>query len=471
MKRNQKNKDYRPLKVVSFFAALFIISIIAFIIPLRPTHSASEKRDLAKFPEFSIAALTSGSYFDDISTWFSDTFPFREGIVEVKGFLEGWQGIRTVQVHGDINNADAIPDAPMSTPSSEPVSEPLSEPSSEPESEPAFAPTDDPVSSEESSEPTSEDAVSSEESLPPEEEEEIGIVQNFNGILQVGDSAYEYFTFNLDVANRYITAINNTAADLKGVANVYDIIVPTSMSIVLPNNLLKQLGVSDQKEAIDYMYGSMSEDVHTVEIFDLLRSDRKEYLYFRTDHHWTARGAYYAYAGLMDAMDLEPRALEDYNEGQIDDFLGSFYAATGMVAALAENPDTVYTYTTDDDISMAITGKDGKAFAWPLVNDTTSYPRDLKYCCFIGGDYPYTIVENNSLTNGKSCVVVKESFGNAFVPYLVDNYQTIHVIDYRYWNGSLASFVKEVGAEDVIYINNISVTRADMLVSHIERIR
>ena len=71
------NKTYL-FKAASFFVTLYLGMTIAFIIPLRPTYSETEKRNLKEFPEFSAEALISGSFFDDISTWFSDTFPYRE---------------------------------------------------------------------------------------------------------------------------------------------------------------------------------------------------------------------------------------------------------------------------------------------------------------------------------------------------------------------------------------------------------
>ena len=64
-----------------FFLCLTLGMLFSLIIPLRPTYSDVEKRELAKFPEFSFTALVSGRYFKDIDTWFADTFPFREGLI------------------------------------------------------------------------------------------------------------------------------------------------------------------------------------------------------------------------------------------------------------------------------------------------------------------------------------------------------------------------------------------------------
>jgi len=53
------------------------------------------------------------------------------------------------------------------------------------------------------------------------------------------------------------------------------------------------------------------------------------------------------------------------------------------------------------------------------------------------------VIENKDLTDGSACIVVKESFGNAFIPFLVDHYQKIYVVDYRYWTGSISELAEK----------------------------
>ena len=88
------------------------------------------------------------------------------------------------------------------------------------------------------------------------------------------------------------------------------------------------------------------------------------------------------------------------------------------------------------------------------VADGSTYDRGSKYSCFIGGDNPYSVIQNPELQDGSSCVVIKESYGNAFVPFLVDHYQTVHVVDYRYFVGNIPEFVAQNNVQDVIFVNN-----------------
>ena len=74
-KKYEHKQDTGIRLVIPFLVVLAVLTVVSFIIPLRPTQSQMEKRNLAQFPEFSWEALAEGSYFDDITTWFSDTFP------------------------------------------------------------------------------------------------------------------------------------------------------------------------------------------------------------------------------------------------------------------------------------------------------------------------------------------------------------------------------------------------------------
>ena len=94
-----------------------------------------------------------------------------------------------------------------------------------------------------------------------------------------------------------------------------------------------------------------------------------------------------------------------------------------------------------------------------VIFDESTAAASLKYGAFIMGDNPFTVIENPEVSNGQSCIVVKESFGNAFIPFLVDHYQTVYVVDYRYYGGSVSALAKAKGVTDVLFVNNLSAIR------------
>lgn len=433
--KNKSSKSSRAV-IISFFVLLFAGFTVALYLPLRPTYSESEKRELTKFPEFSAAALADGSYFSGISAWYADTFPWREMFIDANAKIKSFYGIGNT-ISGSSNAPiEEIPDISDDVP---PVTLPISD-------------------SEEDESTTKEEAV--DESL----------VQKLGAVLIVDDTAYEYYNFVTSIADKYAATVNTTAVKLGDKARVFDIVVPTSTDITLADSVRKGLNTNDQKKAINYIYSMISSDVVKVDTFDTLKAHKDEYVYFRTDHHWTALGAYYAYTEYAHAAEKTPAALTDFEEKQFDGFLGAFYNDSDKNPSLEKNPDVVYAYAPKGDVKMTFTDKKGNEVKWNVITDVSSWNTSAKYNTFIGGDNPYAKIVNSEITDGSSCLVIKESFGNAFVPFLTENYGTVHVIDYRYWKGSISEFVTENGIEDVIFMNNISATRNESLVNKLSKI-
>ncbi len=280
-----------------------------------------------------------------------------------------------------------------------------------------------------------------------------------SGVITIGNTAYEQYDYIEDIAVKYTDTVNNIAAKLKEKADVYSLIIPTSIGVTLPDNKKTEAGSSDQEIALEKIISKMSHDIKVVPLYDGLMSHRKEYIYFRTDHHWTAKGAYYAYREFCKIRQITPNQIADYKRVSFGSFTGSFYKETGQKAPLEKDEFYVYYPINNANLTLKYTNKDGVTINGNVIEDASGYGESLKYSAFIDGDNPFTIIENNTLNNGSSCVVIKESFGNSFIPYLADHYQTVYAIDYRYWSGKLTTFIDENPVDDVIILNNISMTR------------
>ena len=291
-----------------------------------------------------------------------------------------------------------------------------------------------------------------------------GEVEQTGGIYRVGDTGYEMYTYVDSTAQKYASCVNTLADNLSGTANVYAMVVPLSSGITLPDDLYADSVFDDQKAAQDAILGYMNDKVIPVPLYDALMQHRCEYVYYRTDHHWSGLGAYYAYAEFCQAAGLTPRELSSYQTVDFPGFLGSFYNDTGKNEALGANPDTVTAYFPLGSAPMTVTDKNGNtaSYASPIYDETNA-PAAFKYGAYIAGDNPYTEIHNESLTDGSACVVVKESFGNAYVPFMVDHYEYTYVIDYRYWHGSITDFVRSHGVKDVVLCNNLSAIRNNSL--------
>ena len=298
-----------------------------------------------------------------------------------------------------------------------------------------------------------------------------GDEERYDAVYRVGDTGYEMYTYVESTAKKYADNINAIADAVEGTATVYMLPAPLSSGITLPDALYGKDIFSDQKAAEDGIIGFMNDKVVSVPLNKAMMAHRGEYIYFRTDHHWTATGAYYAYVEFCKLAGKTPTPLESFETEEFPGFLGTFYRDTNESSHLGDNPDTVVAYhPLSADATLDYTDKNGQVIRWPIIYDQSSAPASYKYGTFVGGDQPYTIIKNPALTDGSSCVVVKESFGNAFVPFLVDHYETVHVIDYRYWDGSVSDFVKTNGVDDVLFVNNLSAIRSSVLVGYLHDI-
>lgn len=441
--KNLRLQRIVDINMVRIFLIIWISAAVCTALPVfRPSYSEIEKRELKKFPKFSFSALVSGDYFDEIGLWFSDTFPLRDSFVSLNTKVTNAFGINTVQVHGQIEQGDEIPDITQSEPTQA---------------------SDESVSSDTGA----QEVVSSEEvAVIPEPQQPA--VEKLGAMLIVDNAAYEYYNFNQATADAYVSTVNRAATILDGKSKVYDMVIPTSMAITLPENFNGSTNSSDQKKAIDYMYSLMVPNISKVDVYNTLLSHKNEYIYFRTDHHWTALGAYYAYRDLMGAKGVAPAELSAFNEYRFDGFLGSFYAESGQKPSLGNTPDYVSAYEPKQTQYIHTYTKSGE-IDYHIVSDGNKLSAANKYLSFVCGDHPFGIMTNPEITDGSSCLVIKESFGNAMVAYLTQNYQTVYVVDYRYINqvfpGTLRQFVDERGVQDVMFINNISATRSPALVN------
>ncbi len=341
------------------------------------------------------------------------------------------------------------------TTAAEPVTEPLTQPPTQPLTEPPTeTPTEVPTEAPDALEPP---AIVSE-----------GTLRKVGGVWIVDAMAYEPYRYNSTASENYARLISGVAASLEGQAAVYSMIVPTAVGVVFPDNLKEQYpGYEDQGQRIREIFTMMSDGVQKVDIFDKMMEHRDEYLYFRTDWHWNGIGAYYAYERFCEVKGITPYTMEQREGHAYEGYLGPLYTQnTKKDAALAETPDTVYAYEPyfKDTVSMVYTDTNGNRIAWPVIANGDTYGTNIKYMVFAAGDQPMAEFTNTSVTDGSVAVVVKESYGNAMMSYLVDHYSKVYEIDYRYWQGSVADFAREVGATDVIFVNNAVMVSSSYLV-------
>lgn len=422
---------------IPFFVTLGLLSALAFCLPLRPDFSQSEKRELAKFPNFTWEALWSGDYFDDITLWFSDTFPGREGWLNLSAAMKSAQGYSDIAIEGQLPEPETIP----------PVTQPV-----EPQSPETAMPA-------ETQEQTSQETTDSTESwggLDAADDEQI----LFGGsVIQIGDSVFNALGFSQQASDHYVDVVNRFTEAVSPLGTtVVSAPPPTAVGILVEEAFQEKLRSVSQVDTLAYLHDSMDSRVVKVDTVGALLPHNSEYLYFRTDHHWTALGAYYSYQAVCQALDMEPvdiSTMEVWDQGV---FHGSLFGRARNPGKL--KADTVYAYVPKGDITATAYSKEGNGREITILQDASHRDTNAKYLVF-GTDYSLNHVVNHSLADAPDCLVIKDSFGNCFVPFLTQNFHNIYSVDYRkFRNIPLTQFVEQYGVEYVIFMPYMTATQS-----------
>ena len=429
------------------------------------TFSASENRKLAQRPKFTLSSLLDGSFISAFEAYYSDTFPGREKMLELN------RSLNKFYYYSGASEEDSVLVIGGST-GAENGGESLHDVQKEQEALSQTDAPDDTASADEQKPETpateqSPDtpAVPDTPEAPAEEPPHIDTPDESEAtyagnVVVVGTRAMEIPTASDDLVVRYAGAVNNLAAALGSEVRTFSLVTPNGGEFYSPESMHE--GLHSQKAMIDLCYKNLQSGVTPVDAYSALAQHVDEYLYFRTDHHWTQLGAYYAYTKFCEAAGFEAEPLDAFETGEYTNFVGSMYTFTSgypQSQILKDNPDTLTyylpIYETHAKYYADATLQNGVPISvvyTKLADETTN-----KYLCFIGGDTPVCVIE--SAAEGGVCMVLKESYGNAFVPFLTSHYSKIIVVDPREFNRDgkpsldLASFAKEQGVNDLLVIN------------------
>ncbi|MBE5902436.1 MAG: hypothetical protein E7280_11130 [Lachnospiraceae bacterium] len=188
-------------------------------------------------------------------------------------------------------------------------------------------------------------------------------------------------------------------------------------------------------------------NVKFVDSYSELQEHLREDLYYRTDHHWTTKGAYYGYQAFCEAWDLDPVS---YNTKKVsDDFYGTLYS---KVLAAGTKGDTVEAPIIKE--KLTVSHQMGKTVTDSLYDETKLKVKD-KYQYFLGGNDGEVTIKTD-VDNGKHLLVIKDSYANCFLPFLTKHYESIHVVDLRYFNDNLTMYTKANEITEALVLYNMN---------------
>lgn len=425
-------RRYIIASIFSFTAIVLtfvILGMSSFLLP-NQTYSEFEKRELEKKPNFTIHSLFNGTFTHELDAYFADHFAFRDAFVVLASKLQEMRGFRfdDIKIHGNTTNPAVENEQSGITPPENP----------------------NPIVEEVIPAPMQDD--------PNEVGEKYGAVFVYKG------KAMSVFGGSEQAGENYANVLNEYQKALGDSVQIYNLLIPTSIEFYLPP---KYKSVSNsQKNSIDFIYGNLNPAIKTVDAYSALQKHTDEYIYFNTDHHWTGLGAYYAYTAFAKTAGFDPAALSSFETGRLDDFLGTLYGQT-QDQKLKEYQDYVEYYKMPDKQEVVRFDKN-KPFTPLPTTLLGEYAKGVNsYSVFLHGDHPLMRIDTQN-KNGKKILMVKESYGNAFAPFLTQNYEQVYIVDQRYFELGLVDFIKENKVQEVLFINNIFAANTGF---HINKIK
>ncbi len=276
-----------------------------------------------------------------------------------------------------------------------------------------------------------------------------------DGIFSQSDGLAEIFEFDAVAAADYTAALNAFRAELGEDVKIYSLILPTRMEF-MPQ---RYKNVADsERDAIRAIHAGLSDGITAVDAYSALEAHSDEYIYFRTDHHWTALGAYYAYRSLAEAAGYAPLELDAYDRERADGFLGYLYNFAPS-ASVADFPDSIEYFTYKGELTTSV-----NMLRPPAEGEKATYG------LFLGGDYPKLEIDT-SVKNGKTAVIIKDSYANCLVPWLAPHYEKLVLLDPRTFEGSATQKIGEYENVDLIFVNYVFSTSFPDFVEYMDDMR
>ena len=493
-------KDFPYAKVFSLamMGLLCCLFVLGVILPLRPRYSDAEKRELKQFPAFSLQGLFAGSYFRDITSWYQDSYPGKEEWMLLASKTKAFYGLQGEQIYGAAEQVkeeiptgegalaetfalkkdgegeqDGVAEKKESDGEGREKAEARDKKEGKEQTEEGKGTEEKQGEAEAKQSGEVKQSSDAKQGSTKEQEENSNFETDAEGNLQIkkvdkaenvageqigslylnGDSAYELYYFSEKAVRAHASLLNTVQAMFPKV-KLSAMIVPNSFGVILDPKVQEKLASSGMDQAIAYSYSLMDKRVNTVNVFDALSAHKKEYIYFRTDHHWTQLGAYYGYQEYCKSMGYSTRPLSNYQKMDFPEFYGTFYFFMNRPESLKGHPDQVTAYQGSMN-TMKYTDSKGNLQEGKLINDASQMLPGNKYNCFMLGDHGYVEIHNEGAPRKKSILVLKDSYGNAFVPLLAQDYRDVYVVDYRHYQGNASSLIREKGIEEILFLNNI----------------
>lgn len=268
-------------------------------------------------------------------------------------------------------------------------------------------------------------------------------------LLQMFDGKDEELTKKIDAINSFATSNKDITMNI--------MLVPNSVK-VLAKNLPTYASPDDELIYLSNIRKNLNSNINFIDTYKALSSNNNDYIYYKTDHHWTTKGAYYAYKEAAKTLGFTPHDPAYFSIKEVtQNFYGTLYSKSGYRNI---DPDNMYIYTPKVSENYTVKYYDNNKTSNSLYNFEALKTKD-KYAAFLDGNHSLIHITTNN-NSGKSIVIVKDSYANSFIPFLTGNYSNIYVIDLRYYNDNLSQFMKTNKLNELLILYNVISFKEDL---------
>ena len=198
------------------------------------------------------------------------------------------------------------------------------------------------------------------------------------------------------------------------------------------------------------------------ELFKDTYDNGEQQIYYKTDHHWTAKGAYTAYTALADSLGYTANPESAYEITGYPGFYGTTYSSSGFWLTDSDTVEVWDSHVSDEKNPITVTitdgadtiGQEGMFFLDHLEEDD-------KYPIYLDGNHPYTVIKNEAAASDEKLLVIKDSFAHSLVPFLADHFSEIIMVDLRYYSASVSELIKNEGIDRVLVLYSIDNLATD----------
>jgi len=284
--------------------------------------------------------------------------------------------------------------------------------------------------------------------------EQMRLQQENNGIYK-GKDGYLFEKFDAPdyiKVQQYAAAVKRFAAKNLEAKTTF-LLAPTSVGLY--NERLPWLApVYSQAEVNQKIADEVSDSLTFINGFDVLTPHAAEDIYYRTDHHWTTYGAYLAYLAYAESMGWQPLSQSEFEiETVSDSFLGSYHTRSQFIGVV---PDSIQEYKPINEVSTKMHIVDtGETLS--SMYDPSYLTKKDKYSYFLGGVHALMKITSQldpKEVKQEKLLVIKDSYAHSVIPFLTQHVPEIHVIDIRYYNGSISEYMAQNDIKDVLMLFN-----------------